>query len=99
MKPRCKHKWVDMEDGSLDQFCVRCSLKQMQSVMPLPFLNAEKGMEIGALMAEGFALGLQNAKPLSDSEKQSVMKVASKIAEADIHKTANAMFRLPKVGD
>lgn len=30
---KCEHKWVDMEDGSLDQFCVKCSLKQMQAVM------------------------------------------------------------------
>ena len=33
MKKKCKHKWVDMEDGSFNQFCVRCSLKQMQNVM------------------------------------------------------------------
>ena len=33
---KCKHKWVDMEDGTLDQFCVRCSLKQMQNAMLMP---------------------------------------------------------------
>ena len=30
---KCNHKWVDMEDGSLDQICVKCSLKQMQAVL------------------------------------------------------------------
>lgn len=20
----CKHKWVDMEDGTIDRFCVKC---------------------------------------------------------------------------
>lgn len=29
----CKHKWIDMEDGSLDRFCVKCSFKQMQSAL------------------------------------------------------------------
>jgi hypothetical protein len=29
---KCNHKWVDMEDGSLDKFCLRCSNKAMQAV-------------------------------------------------------------------
>lgn len=29
----CKHKWIDMEDGSLDQFCVRCRKFQMQAIL------------------------------------------------------------------
>ena len=32
-KEKCKHKWGDMEDGTLDQFCVRCSLKQTRNMM------------------------------------------------------------------
>ncbi|AAT59996.1 MULTISPECIES: hypothetical protein [Bacillus cereus group] len=33
----CKHKWVDMEDGTNDKFCVKCSkkLKQMQIILPI----------------------------------------------------------------
>lgn len=34
----CDHKWVDMEDGSLDKFCVRCSQKAKQAVNYLPTL-------------------------------------------------------------
>lgn len=29
---KCKHKWVDMEDGSLEKFCVRCRKFAMQAV-------------------------------------------------------------------
>lgn len=32
----CDHKWVDMEDGSYDKFCVRCSKKAKQAVMAMP---------------------------------------------------------------
>lgn len=30
---KCKHKWVDMEDGTLDKLCVRCRKFAMQAVM------------------------------------------------------------------
>lgn len=30
---KCKHKWVDMEDGTIDKFCVRCRKFAMQAVM------------------------------------------------------------------
>lgn len=36
MSGQCNHKWVDMEDGSLDKFCVRCSKKAKQAVMDMP---------------------------------------------------------------
>lgn len=36
MDKQCNHKWIDMEDGSLDTFCVRCRKKGMQSVMVMP---------------------------------------------------------------
>lgn len=36
MEERCKHKWIDMEDGTLDQFCMKCSIKQKRNVMALP---------------------------------------------------------------
>lgn len=36
---KCNHKWIDMEDGSLDKFCVRCSKKAMQAVMLKPTIN------------------------------------------------------------
>lgn len=32
---KCKHKWVDMKDGSLDKFCVRCSKEAKQAVMSM----------------------------------------------------------------
>lgn len=31
----CKHKWVDMEDGTRDKFCVRCSHKAKQAVITI----------------------------------------------------------------
>ena len=33
---KCEHKWVDMEDGSLDKFCVRCRKFSMQAQMSIP---------------------------------------------------------------
>lgn len=33
---KCSHKWVDMEDGSLDKFCVRCRKFAMQAQMSMP---------------------------------------------------------------
>ncbi len=30
---KCKHKWVDMEDGTLDQICVKCRKFQMRAVL------------------------------------------------------------------
>lgn len=32
----CNHKWVDMEDGSRDKFCVRCGNKAKQAMMSMP---------------------------------------------------------------
>jgi hypothetical protein len=32
----CKHKYVDMEDGSRDKFCIICSNKFKQAVAALP---------------------------------------------------------------
>lgn len=32
----CKHKWVDMEDGTNDRFCVKCSQKAKQMQISLP---------------------------------------------------------------
>lgn len=45
-KKKCNHKWVDMEDGTLDKFCVRCSQKAKQAVMPI-----EINIPIGDLKA------------------------------------------------
>lgn len=33
---RCKHKWVNMEDGTLDKFCVRCRKFAKQAQMSMP---------------------------------------------------------------
>lgn len=35
---QCDHKWIDMEDGTLDKFCVRCSSKKKQAVMASPIM-------------------------------------------------------------
>ncbi|KAB2391063.1 MULTISPECIES: hypothetical protein [Bacillus cereus group] len=34
---KCRHKWIDMEDGTNDKFCVKCSekVKQMQITLPI----------------------------------------------------------------
>jgi hypothetical protein len=32
---KCEHKWIDMEDGSLDKFCVKCSFKAKQNFMSI----------------------------------------------------------------
>jgi hypothetical protein len=42
MGSKCEHKWVDMEDDTLDKFCVRCSKKCRQAVMAIP-LSLEQG--------------------------------------------------------
>lgn len=36
MEKKCKHKYVDMEDGSLRKFCVRCSKFAAQAQLMLP---------------------------------------------------------------
>ena len=33
---KCVHKWIDMEDGSLDKICVKCSKKAKQAVAYMP---------------------------------------------------------------
>lgn len=33
---KCKHKWVAMEDGTLDKFCVRCRKFAMQAQLTMP---------------------------------------------------------------
>ncbi|MCI0767438.1 hypothetical protein [Bacillus sp. TL12] len=32
---KCKHKWIDMEDGTNDRFCVKCSQKAKQMAIAL----------------------------------------------------------------
>lgn len=53
---KCEHKWVDMEDGNLDRFCVKCGKKAKQGVlraqtkasMKEPILqNMTSGINIG----------------------------------------------------
>lgn len=33
---KCNHKWVAMEDGTKDKFCVRCRKFAMQAQMAMP---------------------------------------------------------------
>jgi len=35
-KSKCNHKWVAMEDGTNDKFCVRCRKFAMQAVAVVP---------------------------------------------------------------
>lgn len=46
MSKKCKHKWVDIEDGSLDQFCVRCRKFQMQNIMELASVDASSSLSV-----------------------------------------------------
>lgn len=46
---KCKHKWVDMEDGTLDKFCVRCRKFAMQAVVTL---NAGQELNSGNSIRE-----------------------------------------------
>ncbi|AWC29269.1 hypothetical protein [Bacillus cytotoxicus] len=44
---KCQHKWIDMEDGTNDKFCVKCSqkAKQMQITLPISLpisINADE---------------------------------------------------------
>jgi len=32
----CKHKWVDMQDGTRDKICLRCGKKAKQAAAYLP---------------------------------------------------------------
>lgn len=32
---KCEHKWVDMEDGTNDKFCVKCRKFAMQGQMAM----------------------------------------------------------------
>lgn len=36
----CKHKWVDVGNGTHDQICVKCLLIQKQAVMMAPIVIA-----------------------------------------------------------
>lgn len=50
MENKCKHKWVDMEDGSLRRFCVKCSKFAMQNRLSMPMsadLSVPLGMPLG----------------------------------------------------
>lgn len=37
----CNHKYVDMEDGTRDKFCVRCSNKFKQAAIQIPEIKVE----------------------------------------------------------
>lgn len=54
---KCKHKWVNMEDGTADRFCVRCRKFAMQAVTTL---NPQQALDLGSKIAEGFASGLES---------------------------------------
>lgn len=55
MNEKCKHKWVDMEDGTLDKFCVRCSQKARQAValLPQPEIKVEISVPSVSLISQG----------------------------------------------
>ena len=78
---KCKHKWIDMEDGTFDQLCVKCSLKQMRSVMkPIAAeITAPVAMPMGRETME---------VPLCDSH------VRVEVYKADLLKQINKKIRL-----
>lgn len=60
---KCKHKWVDMEDGSLDRICVKCRKFAMQASLsmsasaemtaPIAMNAARETMEVPYLTPNG----------------------------------------------
>lgn len=48
MKKKCKHKWVPMEDGSLDRICVKCRKFAMQNIMEPLIADVSASMSIPA---------------------------------------------------
>lgn len=64
-KYKCKHKWVDMEDGSLDRICVRCRKFAMQAVMELPKLSVET--ERSSSVAINSVLGINDETRLIEN--------------------------------
>lgn len=43
---RCNHKWVDLEDGSLDKFCIRCCLRAKQATAAFPLSESKVEMNV-----------------------------------------------------
>ncbi len=42
----CEHEWVDMKDGTRDQFCLKCSNKAKQNVMYVqPTINIDISLD------------------------------------------------------
>ncbi|WP_257144257.1 hypothetical protein [Bacillus wiedmannii] len=44
---KCKHDWIDMKDGTTDQICTKCGLKQKQAVM----IGVDMGNPVGLFSA------------------------------------------------
>lgn len=38
-KEKCEHKWIDVDDGSLDKICVICGKRAGQMVAALPLTD------------------------------------------------------------
>lgn len=76
----CIHKWVDMEDGTLDKFCVRCSHKAKQAVASFP--HPEVNVEI-TLSTKSY---LQPLSPFADYVPNKVIISGEAITE--IHRLA-----------
>lgn len=45
-KMKCDHKYVDMEDGTMDKFCVRCSKKFKQAAIHMPDIKVDINIEM-----------------------------------------------------
>lgn len=71
MGNKCEHKWVDMEGGTLDQFCVRCSLKQMQGM--LNPISADLGTSMSMPLGRG-RMEIPHLTPSGEHTRVSVYK-------------------------
>lgn len=80
---KCKHKWIDMEDGTNDQICVKCRKFAMRAVMETP-LNPT----IAAPIAEGLSAGINKsnediAKIIQEQLNRSTMMAMSRANRRD----------------
>ncbi|WJE54315.1 hypothetical protein QRE66_08790 [Bacillus cereus] len=76
----CKHKWIDMEDGTNDQFCIKCSMKQKQAMMV-----SDIGLNLGVNIAVGIrqpvareTMTVQSYGCLHEVDKEQWMKAFNK---------------------
>lgn len=58
----CKHKWIDVGDGSRDKLCVRCGKRAAQAVALLPWQDIRANIK----------LNMPNPDPLRELERETM---------------------------